>query len=101
LLPLLFNFAVEYAIKEVPGKPGGTEIIWDTSALVYADCVHLVRDNISTINKNTEMLTDASKEFCLEINLERVYVSVSSPEFMSSLWHENSIVFDSVSPSKY
>jgi hypothetical protein len=27
LLPLLFNFAVEYAIKEVPGKPGGTEII--------------------------------------------------------------------------
>jgi hypothetical protein len=27
LLPLLFNFALEG-----PGKPGGTEIKWDTSA---------------------------------------------------------------------
>jgi hypothetical protein len=30
LSPLLFNFALEYA--EGSGKPGGTEIEWDTSA---------------------------------------------------------------------
>jgi hypothetical protein len=30
--PLPFNFAFEYAIKEGPGKPGGTEIKCDTSA---------------------------------------------------------------------
>jgi hypothetical protein len=32
LSPLLFNFALEYAIRKDPGKPGGTEIEWDTSA---------------------------------------------------------------------
>jgi hypothetical protein len=32
LLPLLFNFALEYAITEGPGKPGRAEIKWDTSA---------------------------------------------------------------------
>jgi hypothetical protein len=32
LSPLLFNFALEYAIKEGAGKPGGTEIEWDMSA---------------------------------------------------------------------
>jgi hypothetical protein len=27
---LLFNLVFENAIKESPGKPGGTEIKWDT-----------------------------------------------------------------------
>jgi hypothetical protein len=31
--------------------------------LAYADDVNLLRDNIQTINKNTETLTDDSKEF--------------------------------------
>jgi hypothetical protein len=32
LSSLLFNFALEYAIRKVRGKPGGTEIERDTSA---------------------------------------------------------------------
>jgi hypothetical protein len=30
--PLLFNFALECAIRKIIEKPGGTEITWDTSA---------------------------------------------------------------------
>jgi hypothetical protein len=39
--------------------------------LAYADDVNLLGDNIDTIKKNTETLTDASKEVGLEINIEK------------------------------
>jgi hypothetical protein len=32
LSPLLLNFTLEYVIRKVQEKPGGTEIKWDTSA---------------------------------------------------------------------
>jgi hypothetical protein len=32
--------------------------------------VNLLGDNIDTIKKNTETLTDATEEVCLEINIE-------------------------------
>jgi hypothetical protein len=39
--------------------------------LAYTDDVNLLGDNIDTIKKNTETLTDASKEAGLEINVEK------------------------------
>jgi hypothetical protein len=33
LSPLLFKFALEYAIRKVKEKPGGTYIKWDTSTV--------------------------------------------------------------------
>jgi hypothetical protein len=38
--------------------------------LAYADDFILLRDNIDTVNKKKETLTDNSKEFGLEINVE-------------------------------
>jgi hypothetical protein len=40
---------------EGPGKPGGTEIKWDTSAAVYAEDVYRLGDMIDTIKRNTEL----------------------------------------------
>jgi hypothetical protein len=37
--------------------------------LAYADDVNLLEDNIDTISKKTETLTDASKDIALEINI--------------------------------
>jgi hypothetical protein len=46
--------------------------------LAYADDVNLLGDNINIINKNTETLTDASKEVGLEVNVEKTkYMLVS------------------------
>jgi hypothetical protein len=53
------------------------KIGWEThQLLVYADNVNLLGDNIDSIKKNTETLTDASKEIDLEINVEKTEYSI-------------------------
>jgi histidinol-phosphate/aromatic aminotransferase/cobyric acid decarboxylase-like protein len=39
--------------------------------LAYADDGNIVEENIDTIKKNTEALSDASKKFGLEVNPEK------------------------------
>jgi hypothetical protein len=39
--------------------------------LAYADDVNLLGDNIDTIKKNTEILTDANKEIWLEVIIDK------------------------------
>jgi hypothetical protein len=40
--------------------------------LAYSDDMNLLGDSIHTIKKNTETLIDASKEICLEMNVEKI-----------------------------
>jgi hypothetical protein len=85
LSPLLFNFALEYAIRKVQENQVGLKLNGTHQLLAYADDVILLGDNMDTINKSTETLIDASKEVGLEINVEKTkYVAISSPEFRSN-----------------
>jgi hypothetical protein len=78
LSPLLFNFAIEYAIRKVQGNQVGLKLNGTHQLLAYADVVNLLEDNIDTIKKNTESLIDASKEVGLEIKVEKTkYVLLS------------------------
>jgi hypothetical protein len=46
--------------------------------LLYADDINLLGDNINTIKKNAEALTDASNEVGLEVNTEKtMYMWIS------------------------
>jgi hypothetical protein len=67
--PLLFNFASEYAIRNVHENQVTLKLNGTHQLLAYADDVNLLGNNIDTIKKNTEALIDASKKVGLEINV--------------------------------
>ena len=68
LAPLLFNFALEYAIRKVQVNQDGLKLNGTYQFLSYADDANILERSVYTVKKNSGTLLYATKEFGLEVN---------------------------------
>jgi len=80
LLPLPFNFAVEYAIKRVQVNQDGLKLNSTHQFQVYADDVNILGGSRCTMKKNTEAFVVSSKKFGLDVNADKNKYMVMSQD---------------------
>jgi len=76
--PLLFNFALEYAIGRVQVNQDGLKLNGTHQHLVYADDVNILGGSVHTVEENTEALVVATKEIGLEVNADKTKYIIMS-----------------------
>jgi len=75
---LLFNFALEYAIRRVQVNQDGLKLNGTHQLLVYADDVNILGGSVLTVKENTEALIVANKKIGLEVNADKTKFMVIS-----------------------
>ena len=75
---MLFNFALEYAIRGVVVNQDGPQLNGIHQLLVYADDVNILGRSILTIKKRAEASVVASKEIGLEVNADKTKYMIMS-----------------------
>ena len=78
LSPLLFDFALEYAIRRVQVILDGLKLNGTYQLLFYADDVNILGGSEHTRKENAEALVVASKEIGLEVNADKTKYMVMS-----------------------
>ena len=77
LSPLLFNFALEYAIRKVQVNQDGLKLNGTHQLLAYADDVNILAGSIHTAKEKAEALVVATK-IGLEVNADKTKYMVMS-----------------------
>jgi hypothetical protein len=78
LSPLLFNFALEYAIRGVQLNQDGLKLNGTHHLLTYADDVNILGGSVKKKKKNAEALVVATKEIGLEVNADKTKYIIMS-----------------------
>ena len=78
LSPILFNLALECAIRRVQVNQNDLKLNGTFQLLVYADGVNILGGNVRTVEKNTTAFLVASKEVGQEVNADKTKYMVMS-----------------------
>jgi hypothetical protein len=78
LLPLLFNFSLNYAVRRVQVNQDGFKLNGTYQLQVYGDCVNILGGSARTIKENTEALVVVSKEIRVKVNDNKTKYTVMS-----------------------
>jgi hypothetical protein len=91
LSPLLFNFALEYAIKRVQVNQEGLTLNGMHQVLAYADDDNILGGSVHTVKENVEALVVATKEVGLEVNDDKTKYMVMSRDRNAGRGHSEKI----------
>jgi len=78
LTQILFNFALEYAIRRVQVNQDGLKLNGTHQLLAYADDVNILAGSILTLKENAEALVAATREIELEVSADKIKYMVMS-----------------------
>ena len=78
IVELLFNFALEYAIRRVPVNQDGLKLNGTQQLLAYAGDVNILGGRVDTVKENAEALVAATREIGLEVNADKTKYIVMS-----------------------
>jgi len=101
---LLFNFALEYAIRRVRVNQDRLKLNGTHQLLVYADYVNILGGSVHTVKENAEALIVASKEIGLEVNADKTKYMVMSRDQNAGQSHRmkiDNISFERVEEFQY
>ena len=104
LTTLLFNFALECAIRRAQVNQDGLKLNGTHQLLVYADDVNILGGSIHAIKEYTKALVVASREIRLEVNVDKTKYMVMSRDQNAGRSHSMNIdngSFEKVEEFKY
>jgi hypothetical protein len=78
VLPLLFNFVMQYTNRMVQVKHDGLKLNGTHQLLVYADDINILGGSVRSIKKKTEALVAVSVETVLAANADKTKYTVKS-----------------------
>jgi len=78
LTPMLFNFALEYAIRGVQVNQDGLKLNGTHQLLAYANDINILGGGIHTLQENAEALVAATREIELEVSADKTKYMVMS-----------------------
>jgi len=71
LSPMLFNFALEYAIRRVQVNQDGLKLNGTHQLLAYAYDINIQGGSINTLKENAEALVAAAREIGIEVGADK------------------------------